>query len=286
MKSGLVTGTHRRHVEVELPDGTPLVCAVKGRRLAPICGDVVDIESQGEHEGVVVAVHPRRSELSRADAYKQKTIGANVSLVLGVVAVEPAFNPELIDRWTVAAEGAQCRFALLLNKMDLAGADAVRESLKNYEALGYPLIALSAKTEIPKLRSIINGEQSVLVGQSGMGKSTIINALLGVNRAKTGEISVSLNAGKHTTTSTRLHRLDASTWIIDSPGMKEFGVHQLAGALDHAFVEFRPYLGQCRFRDCTHDREPQCAIRAAVANGTIAASRLETYHRLQKEIVH
>ena len=119
-----------------------------------------------------------------------------------------------------------------------------------------------------------------------MGKSTIINALLGVNRAKTGEISVSLNAGKHTTTSTRLHRLDASTWIIDSPGMKEFGVHQLAGTLDHAFVEFRPYLGQCRFRDCTHDREPQCAIRAAVANGKIAASRLETYHRLQKEIVH
>ena len=284
MSAGLVTETHRRHFEVELPDGGTLTCAAMGRRLAPVCGDVVDFVMQG-NEGVVTAVQPRRSELARADAYKQKTIAANVTLVLGVVAVEPAFNPELIDRWTVASEAARCRFALVLNKMDLAQGDAVRASLERDVALGYPLVAMSAKQDIERLRPLLVGEQSVLVGQSGMGKSTIINALLGIERAKTGDISMSLNAGRHTTTATRLHRLDPSTWIIDSPGMKEFGVHQLAGGgLDDAFVEFRSYVGKCRFRDCTHEHEPQCAIRDAVAEGKIAASRLETYHRLRKEI--
>lgn len=288
MSVGLVTETHRRHFEVELPDGGTLTCAAMGRKLSPVCGDSVDFVLQGDQvppQGIVTAVHPRRSELVRADAYKQKIIAANVTLVLGVVAVAPAFNPELIDRWTVASEAAGCRFALVLNKMDLPDAAAVRASLERYVTLGYPLIAMSAKRDIDELRPLLAGEQSVLVGQSGMGKSTMINELLGFDRAKTGDISASLNAGKHTTTATRLHRLDASTWIIDSPGMKEFGVHQFAGGgLDDAFVEFRPHVGKCRFRDCTHEHEPQCAIREAVAAGKIAASRVETYHRLRREL--
>ena len=287
MTSGLVTGTHRRHFEVELagraPDA-PLICKTRGRQLSPACGDIVDLTME-DTEGVITAIHPRKSELARADAYKQKTIAANVTLVVGVVAVEPAFNPELIDRWTVTAEAAGCRFALVLNKTELQGADRVRASVALYVSLGYPVIALSAKRDISPLRSTVAGEQSVLIGQSGMGKSTIINALTGTTRAKTGEISTALDAGRHTTTSTRLHRIDATTWIVDSPGMKEFGVHQLKSyGLDRAFVEFRPFLGDCRFRDCAHRSEPQCAIQAAAAAGTIAASRLETYHRLRREI--
>ena len=145
MTSGLVAGTHRRHFEVELtggPETEMLVCATKGRQLSPACGDIVDLTREGTREGVITAIHPRRSELARADAYKQKTIAANVTLVVGVVAVEPAFNPELIDRWTVAAEAAGCRFVLVLNKTDLPGADRVRASLELYESLGYTLIAL------------------------------------------------------------------------------------------------------------------------------------------------
>ncbi|MEP7083457.1 MAG: ribosome small subunit-dependent GTPase A [Betaproteobacteria bacterium] len=268
-----------------MPDASNLLCAVKGRKLVPACGDRVDITRSSDREGVIVGIHPRQSELAREDAYRQKTIAANVSVVLGVVAVEPPFNPELIDRWTVASEAANCRFVLVLNKMDLPGADAVRERLEPYAALGYALITLTAKQGIDPLRPLLASERSVLVGQSGMGKSTIINTALGMVRAKTGEISESLNAGKHTTTHTRLHRLGAEAWIIDSPGMKEFGIHQLArSGLEHAFVEFRPYLGQCKFRDCTHDHEPQCAIREACAEGRIDAARLATYHRLRREI--
>lgn len=284
-RSGLIVGAHRRHFEVELPDGTNVLCAVKGRRLVPACGDQVDIEQGTDREGVIIGIHPRNSALAREDAYRQKTIAANVSVVLGVVAVEPPFNPELIDRWTVASEAANCRFVLLLNKMDLPGADAVRARLEPYAALGYALITLTAKQGIDPLRPLLASERSVLVGQSGMGKSTIINAALGMVRAKTGEISESLNAGRHTTTHTRLHRLGVAAWIIDSPGMKEFGVHQLGrSGLEHAFVEFRPYLGQCKFRDCMHDHEPHCAIRDACSDGRIAATRLATYHRLRREI--
>ena len=284
-KSGLVIGGYRRHCAVELPDGTTIRCAMKGRSLTPACGDEVDIETGDDRDGVIVTVHPRRSELTREDAYKQKTIAANVSVVLGVVAVEPPFNPELIDRWTVAAEGAGCRFVLILNKMDLAGAEAVEARLAPYAALGYAVIPLRARQGIDPLRPLLSNERSVLVGQSGMGKSTIINAALGSVRAKTGAISISLNTGKHTTTHTQLHRLGPTAWIIDSPGMQEFGVHQLGrGGLEQAFVEFRPHLGKCKFRDCTHDHEPHCAIRAACEAGTIAASRLATFQRLRREI--
>jgi ribosome biogenesis GTPase len=285
MTSGLVTGTHRRHFEVELPGGEALLCATKGRQLSPACGDIVDLERQGGRDGVITAIHPRKSELTRADAYRQKTIAANVTLVIGVVAVEPAFNPELVDRWTVSAESQHCRFALVLNKTDLPDADRVRASLALYETLGYSLIALSAKRDIGPLRALVAGEQSVVIGQSGMGKSTIINALTGTSRAKTGDISTALNAGRHTTTSTQLHRIDPATWIVDSPGMKEFGVHQLKDAgLDHAFVEMRPHLGNCRFRNCVHDTEPGCAVREAAERGDIAPRRFETYHRLRREL--
>ena len=283
--TGLIVGAHRRHFEVELPDGTNILCAVKGRHLSPACGDQVDITQGADREGVIVAVHPRDSELTREDAFRQKTIAANVSVVLGVVAVEPTFNPELIDRWTVAAEAAGCRFVLVLNKMDLPGAETVRARLEPYTGLGYALITLCAKQGIDPLRPLLADARSVLVGQSGMGKSTIINAALGMQRAKVGAISESLNAGRHTTTHTRLHRLGPTSWIIDSPGMKEFGIHQLVrSGLEHAFVEFRPYLGQCKFRDCTHDHEPQCAIRDACDESKISASRLATYHRLRREI--
>jgi ribosome biogenesis GTPase len=117
-----------------------------------------------------------------------------------------------------------------------------------------------------------------------MGKSTIINALTGEARAKTAAISAALNAGRHTTTHTRLHRLAGDAWIVDSPGMQEFGLRQLSpGELEHAFVEFRPWLGQCRFRNCTHDHEPGCAIRGACDRGAIAATRLATFQRLRRE---
>jgi ribosome biogenesis GTPase len=174
---------------------------------------------------------------------------------------------------------------LVLNKVDLPAANEVRAGLDLYERLGYPVVALQAKRGIEPLRPHLEGRHGVLVGQSGMGKSTIINAATGETRARTGDVSVALKAGTHTTTHTRLHRLQGDAWIIDSPGMQAFGLNQLdAFALERAFVEFRPRLGQCRFRNCAHDQEPGCAIRAAVDDGSIAPSRYAAYQRIREEI--
>ena len=145
--SGLVVGAFRRRFEVELPDRSTLLCAVKGRSLIPACGDTVEIAQAADREGVITAIGPRRSTLTREDAFRQKTVAANVTVVLGVVAVSPPFNPELIDRWTFAAEAAGCRFALILNKMDLPGAAETRTALEHYAALGYPLLAIAAKRD-------------------------------------------------------------------------------------------------------------------------------------------
>ena len=268
-----------------MADGSVIVCTLKGRALVPACGDIVEYARDADREGVITAVRPRTSTLSRQDAHQQKTVAANVTDVVGVVAVAPPFNRELIDRWIVASEAAGCRFHLVVNKMDLPEADAVLERLQPYARLGYPLLPLNAKRDIDALRPVLANARSVLVGQSGMGKSTIINAATGQARAKTAEISESLNAGRHTTTHTQLHRLGNESWIVDSPGMKEFGVNQLTLAdLEQAFVEFRPLLGTCRFRNCVHDQEPGCAIRERVEAGDIEASRFATYHRLRGEI--
>lgn len=251
----------------------------------PACGDRVDLDVQGSGEAVIASIHPRRSLLARQDAWRQKIVAANVDTIIGVVAVAPPFNPDLVDRWTVAAEAAQCRFVLVVNKIDLPGAQDVIDRLSLYSALGYAVVPLRAKERIDPLRAHLDGAHSVLVGQSGMGKSTIINAATGEARAKTGVVSAALNAGIHTTTHTRLHHLDSEAWIVDSPGMQEFGMNQLSTSeLDHAFVEFRAHRGGCRFRNCAHADEPGCAIRSAVESGAIARSRYDAYRRVRAEL--
>jgi ribosome biogenesis GTPase len=283
--SGLVVGAYRRRFEVELDDRSTLLCTVKGRSLAPACGDAVEVSLHGERDGVITAIGPRRSVLARQDAWRQKTVAANVDTVIGVVAVDPPYNPELLDRWTVAAEAVEARFVLVLNKVDLPGAAEARARLDPYARLGYDVVALHAKRGIEPLRAHLEKRHAVLIGQSGMGKSTIINAATGEERAKTGEVSVALKAGTHTTTHARLHRLGGDAWIVDSPGMQAFGLNQLdPHGLELAFVEFRAHLGQCRFRNCQHDQEPGCAIRAAVEDGRIAESRYAVYRRIRTEI--
>ena len=287
MITGLIVGAYRRRFEVEIAPGTVQSCAIRGRTLVPACGDRVELESQGgRDEAVIVSIQPRCSMLARQDAWRQKVVAANVDTVIGVVAVAPPFNPDLVDRWTVAAEAARCRFVLVVNKIDLPDADGVVARLSLYATLGYAVVPLRAKQGIDPLRPYLADAHSVLVGQSGMGKSTIINAATGQLRAKTGDVSAALNAGTHTTTHTRLHHLaDGDAWIVDSPGMQEFGVNQLSTAeLEHAFVDFRPHLGNCRFRNCAHAEEPGCAIAAAVESGSIAASRYAAFRRMRSEV--
>jgi len=207
-----------------------------------------------------------------------------VTQVLGMVAPDPPFDDELVHRWTIAAESSGCRFILVANKSDLPGFDALAPRLASFAELGYTVVTLSARDNARELAPLLANQRSVLVGQSGMGKSTLINALLPGAAAKIGDVSVALQTGRHTTTQTTLYRLDATSWIVDSPGMQEFGLaHLNADQIAHAFIELRPLLGRCRFRNCRHDVEPGCAVQDAVDRGEVLPWRVELMRQLLAE---
>ncbi|KAB2927794.1 MAG: ribosome small subunit-dependent GTPase A [Dechloromonas sp.] len=279
---GRVVAAHGRQYLVELPDGSRLPCFPRGKKSEVACGDQVEIKQTSADQGVIEAIQPRRSLLYRSNEIRQKLIAANVDQLIIVVATEPAFSDELVTRALVAAESASIEILIVLNKCDLADRlAAARERLTVFAGLGYRILELSARDHAEDLRPALHSRTSVLVGQSGMGKSTLINALIPEANAATREISLALDSGKHTTTHASLYQLDADSALIDSPGLQEFGLGHLArGEIEQAFPEFRPFLGQCRFRDCRHDREPDCALTVALAAGKIDPRRFAAYRRI------
>jgi ribosome biogenesis GTPase len=285
LNEGTVIAAHGRNYLVELPDGGALPCLPRGKKSHLACGDRVSITRGNATQGIIDAVLPRRSLLYRSNAFRQKLIAANVTRVVIVVATEPAFSEELVTRCLVAAESQDIGALIVLNKCDLGSRLAAAEAmLAPFSRLGYPILRLSARHDVDALRPPLAGQTGVLVGQSGMGKSTLINALVPGAAARTREISAALATGRHTTTHATLYRLPDGASIIDSPGLQEFGLHHLSWReLEHGFREFRPWRGSCRFRDCRHDREPGCSIRAAVEAGAIAPSRYAAFRALSGE---
>lgn len=285
--AGLVTGAWRRHFAVRLDDGRNITCVLRGRTLGVACGDRVQVELAANGDGAIEAIEARGTVLFRSDTHRQKLLAANVTQVLGIVAPVPPYDEELVQRWIIAAESNSCRFALLANKHDLPGFAALRARLDACRELGYPVVPLSAKgapDDLAPVRRLVAGQRSLLVGQSGMGKSTLINALLPGAHARVGEVSAALRGGRHTTSETTLYALDADSWIIDSPGMKEFGLaHLSAETIAQGFVDMRPFVGGCRFRDCRHGAEPGCAVQGAVARGEVRPWRLSLLQRLLGE---
>ena len=279
---GRVVAAHGRQYIVELSDGTLLPCFPRGKKSDVACGDRVDLQRSSDDQGVIEAIQPRTSLLYRSNEVRQKLIAANVDQMVIVVATEPAFSEELITRALLAAESEEIEPLIVLNKCDLADKlAAARARLAVLAELGYPIVELSARDHAEDLRPYLADKTSVLVGQSGMGKSTLVNALIPAAQAKTREISQALDSGKHTTTHATLYHLDATSHLIDSPGLQEFGLGHLdRQEIEAAFPEFRPYLGQCRFRDCRHDREPDCALTAAVDAGKIDKTRFAIYQRI------
>jgi ribosome biogenesis GTPase len=283
---GRVIAAHGRQYIVELPDRSRLSCFPRGKKSDVACGDRVEIEQTSDNQGVINLIQPRTSLLYRSNEVKQKLIAANVDQVVIVVATEPGFSDELVTRALLAVESEEIEPLIVLNKSDLTDKLAqARERLTIFTQLGYRILELSALEHAEDLRPALQGFTSVLVGQSGMGKSTLVNTLVPEAHAATREISSALDSGKHTTTHATLYHLDDASELIDSPGLQEFGLGHLdRQEIEYAFREFRPFVGQCRFRDCRHDREPDCALIAAVNAGIIDKRRFATYHRIVASI--
>lgn len=283
---GTVVAAYGKRFQVELTENKQRIsCVTRGKKTDIACGDMVTIKLTDKHEGVIETTLPRNTLLYRSNAFKSKMLAANVTQIIIVLATQPSFYEALLNRCLIAAEAANIKALIVLNKCDLADNDSAKQKLALYTQLGYSVLSLSAKEDISSLSPYLQGQASILVGQSGMGKSTIINALLPNESVRTQEVSHVLDSGKHTTTAAHLYHLDADSILIDSPGLQEFGLHHLTtGELEHAFIEFRPFLGKCRFNNCKHLQEPDCAITAAVENGLISPERLAIYKMLRTEI--
>lgn len=283
--TGLVIASFGKRYDVELEGGRQISCVTRGKKSDLACGDRVEVSITADNEGVVENILPRRSLLYRSNEYRKKLLAANVTQIVIVVATEPSFYEDLVNRCLIAAETAEIKVLILLNKSDLPTTDVALKRLELFRSLGYAVQPLSALHDISQLRSWLQGQTSVLVGQSGMGKSTLVNALLPEAKTRTQEISAVLDSGKHTTTAARLYHLDPESSLIDSPGLQEFGLNHLSiDEVEQAFVEFRPYLGKCRFNDCRHVKEPDCAVLNAVSDGIISEFRLQSYHKLLTEL--
>ena len=296
---GVVIAAHGRHYLVA-PEGggAPLQCFPRGKKSEVAVGDRVEYQSTSADQGVIVAIGERRNLLYRSDQFKSKLFAANLDQLLIVLATEPHFSEDLLGRALVAAEANDLKPLIVLNKIDVEAAlPLARTRLERYRALGYTVIEVSVKGQPEAARAALaghlHGHATILLGQSGMGKSTLVNLLIPDAEAATREISTALNSGRHTTTFTRLYTLpgDATSnatsrgALIDSPGFQEFGLYHLTeGMLERAFPEFRPLLAHCRFYNCHHLHEPGCAILEAVEDGRIAPERHALYAQLMHEI--
>lgn len=247
-----------------------------------VIGDVVEIDDEGE----IIAVEPRRSKFSRrqpgpSGAWKEDVLVANVDQVLVMFAcANPAPELRMLDRFLVVAEANEVDAVVIANKVDLC--DDPQALFGIYERAGYPVHYIAAKQGrgLDELRELLRDKLSVVIGPSGVGKSTLLNAIQPGLRLQTGEVSGQLDKGRHTTVVAELHRVDGG-WVADTPGLRELGLWEIdRGELAWCFREFRPYLGKCRFDDCAHVHEPDCAVRAAVDAGEIARTRYESYVRL------
>jgi len=285
---GLIVAAHGRHYLAHA-DGKALQCVTRGKKSDVATGDRVRLTITSPDQAVIDEILPRDTLLYRSDQYKSKLLASNVTQLFIVVATEPGFSDDLISRALVAANAAGIRASIILNKTDVAHLlPTARSKLELYGRLGYPIHEVSVKTAADEtlslLQPLLKGQSSILIGQSGMGKSSLIQLLVPHAEIAVREISQRLDSGKHTTTFTRLFDIDAHASVIDSPGFQEFGLYHLTeGMLERAFPEFQSALGQCRFTNCHHVAEPDCAILRAVQEGNISPTRHQLYVQLRHE---
>ncbi|WP_111636802.1 small ribosomal subunit biogenesis GTPase RsgA [Marinomonas shanghaiensis] len=292
---GIIISHFGTQVEVEGTQepfiGVSTRCNLRANLGQLVTGDKVIWRPKQNEGGVVVATTPRNTSLSRPDMHGRiKPVAANIDHIIVVIAAEPVAHANLIDRYLVAAETVGIPPVILLNKCDLID-DSNQEELdtliKTYEDLNYKIIRTSIKNQagMEALYNFLQDKTSVFVGQSGVGKSSLIGTLLPGIDISVGELSQKRKKGVHTTTTARLFHMPKGGDLIDSPGIREFGLwHISEDELLNGFIEFRPHIGYCRFRDCAHEKEPGCAILAALEKGQITEHRFQSFLRIKQSI--
>jgi len=287
---GLLITTYGAMGEVEDQAGNIIRCHIRKNADSVITGDSVYwLPEKKPLSGVIVGHLPRKSLLSRTDGRKLKRVAANLDAIIIVTAPSPVLSEEMVDRYLVAAETLQIQPIILMNKTDLL-ADKEKNEISNrldvYEKIGYTILYSSILTPdgLTELNTFLHHKTCVLVGASGVGKSSIIAKLTAESNIRVGEVSNG-GLGKHTTTSTHLYHLTHGGNLIDSPGVREFGLSQMnSEEIANGFIELKPFHNQCKFRDCLHIDEPDCAVRNAVTNHTIDARRYQSYLKLLIEL--
>jgi ribosome biogenesis GTPase len=290
-EAGLIISRFGQHADVETTEGEVFRCNIRRTVGSIVSGDNVIFRrakvSEGDLAGVIELVEARTSQLTRPDFYDGvKVVAANIDQVIIVSAVLPEFSPNILDRYLVACEDMGAEPVIVLNKVDLLDDEMLpdfEDVLDVYRELGYRVLLISTRTDhgVTELKQLLNNKNNIFVGQSGVGKSTLVNTLLPNANLLTQEVSGGSGLGQHTTTVSTLHHLADGGNLIDSPGIREFGLWHIENdRVTWCFREFRAFLGGCKFRDCKHLDDPGCLLREALEQGKISELRFDSYHRI------